>query len=85
MNADHRPLVLGPDFLHDPHPCYAAMRRDRSVTEAVLATGLRAWLTTRCADARTVLPDPTLSKDEHVAKELFDRHVDPARTAAHFP
>ncbi|MFI6350416.1 cytochrome P450 [Streptomyces sp. NPDC050560] len=56
-------LVLGDDFMHDPHATAAALRERGPVLPVVLPTGLPAWLVTGYAEARDLLTDGRLSSD----------------------
>lgn len=62
-------------FLADPYPCYATMRREAPVHEALQPSGLRTWLVTRYEDAIAALADPRLLKDL--------RHADPRHFAGY--
>ncbi|MEU1180193.1 cytochrome P450 [Streptomyces sp. NPDC005820] len=68
------PVVLGPDFVRDPHSVYALLREEGPVVRAVLPTGLKVWLVTRYEEGRALLADPRLSKNMADAAHLFERH-----------
>ena len=68
------PVVLGPDFVRDPHSVYASLREEPPVVRAVMPTGLKVWLVTRYEEGRALLADPRLSKNMAGAAHLFERH-----------
>jgi cytochrome P450 len=63
--------TLGRAFIQDPHALYDELRAQGPAHPVVMWGGLRAWLVTRYADARTLLADPRLSKDGDFISELF--------------
>jgi cytochrome P450 len=65
------PLRLRHDFVQDPHTLYRALRPKGPVHRVVLGRGVRAWLVTGYDEARALLNDPRLSKDNARARELF--------------
>jgi cytochrome P450 len=54
--------ALEPGFSEDPHPLYAALRRDTPVRR-VRVRGLSAWLVTGYDAVKQALPHPGLSSD----------------------
>ena len=71
------PIQLGLDFIQDPHAAYERLRVEAPVRPAITPRGLRVWLVTGYPDAKALLADPRLSKDNARARELFE-----ARTTA---
>ncbi|TNC23896.1 cytochrome P450 family protein [Amycolatopsis alkalitolerans] len=65
------PVQLDFDFAQDRHRLYERLRIEAPVCQAVLPRGLSAWLVTRYADAKALLADPRLSKDNKRVRELF--------------
>ncbi len=63
------------DFIQDPHTAMELLRADGPVRQAIMPRGLRVWLVTGYADARSLLADPRLSKDYRAAGALFDRQL----------
>ncbi|TVT30319.1 cytochrome P450 [Amycolatopsis rhizosphaerae] len=76
------PVQLDHDFIHDPHAVYAALRAEAPVRPAIMPRGLRVWLVTRYAEARELLADPRLSKDNQRAAELFRQRITATGQAA---
>ncbi|GII42009.1 cytochrome P450 family protein [Planotetraspora phitsanulokensis] len=70
------PVKLNRAFYQDPHSVYRRLRAEGPVIPATVYRGLRVWLVTRYAEAKSLLADPRLSKDARRALELF-----PAGTA----
>ena len=68
--------TLGRAFIQDPHVLYCELRTQAPAHPVVMWGGLRAWLVTRYADARTLLADPRLSKDGDRMSALFPSGVD---------
>ncbi|MDX2931691.1 cytochrome P450 family protein [Streptomyces ipomoeae] len=68
------PVVLGPDFIEDPHSVHARLREQGPALQAVMSTGLKAWLVTDYEKGRALLADPRLSKNMADAGHLFERH-----------
>jgi cytochrome P450 len=66
-----QPVRLRHDFIQDPHPLYRDLRSKGPVHPVILGKGVRAWLVTGYDDARTLLNDHRLSKDNARARELF--------------
>lgn len=54
--------IFDPQFKADPYPLYGALRTQGSVVPVRLPSGLRVWLVTCHATARTLLGDRRLSK-----------------------
>ena len=63
--------TLGRAFIQDPHALYEELRAQGPAHPVVMWGGVRAWLVTRYADARTLLADPRLSKDGDFMSEGF--------------
>lgn len=55
------PVVLGADYLQDPHGASALLRQRGPVVNAILPSGMPAWLVLGHAEARSLLGDPRLS------------------------
>ncbi|OEU99736.1 cytochrome [Streptomyces qinglanensis] len=55
--------VLGDDFVRDPYPVYAALRRRGTVHHVRTPEGALGWLVVGHDAARAALNDPRLSKD----------------------
>lgn len=68
------PVVLGSDFLRDPHAVYARLRELGAVHHVIMPTGLKVWLVTDYEPGRALLLDPRLSKNMVDAGHLFERH-----------
>jgi cytochrome P450 len=68
-------LKLDIDFLQDPHQLFEQMRAGQSAREVILPRGIKVWLVTRYDDVRTVLTDPTISKNLLKALPLLERHT----------
>ncbi|MBV9026729.1 MAG: cytochrome P450 [Streptomycetaceae bacterium] len=67
-------MVLGSDFLQDPHSVYTRLRDQGPVHQAILPTGLKVWLVTHYEEGRALLADPRLSKQLTDADHLFAHH-----------
>ncbi|MGH3435349.1 MAG: hypothetical protein ACRDRN_02665 [Sciscionella sp.] len=67
--------TLDESFLSDPQPLYRRLREQGPVCRAVMPRGLNVGLITRYDEAKAALADPSLSKDNHGARELFARHA----------
>ncbi|NKQ56541.1 cytochrome P450 [Amycolatopsis sp. K13G38] len=65
------PIHLDLDFLQDPHTAYEHLRAGAPVRPAIMPRGLRVWIVTGYAEARSLLADPRLSKDNKRIAELF--------------
>ena len=57
--------LLDPDFLRDPHPVLAELRR---TTPVVWDTEIEAWIVTRHEDVKALFADPRLSRDRRLTK-----------------
>lgn len=68
--------VLDRDFTHDPQSVYAGMRAEGPVQQAWTNSGLRVWLVTRYAEARSALADPRLRKDFRRNREIIRSRFD---------
>jgi len=66
-------------FVQDPHELYRRLRADGPAHPVLMWGGVRIWLVTRYAEAKGLLADPRLSKDNAGALALF-----PAGTAGAF-
>ena len=62
---------LDRDFVQDPHALYRRLRADAPAHQVDIWGGVRAWLVTRYDDARALLNDSRLSKDQGRALALF--------------
>ena len=58
-------------FVQDPHALYRRLRAEAPAHPVVMWGGVRAWLITRYSEARALLNDPRLSKDQARALALF--------------
>ncbi|PKW18146.1 cytochrome P450 [Saccharopolyspora spinosa] len=76
---------LGKDFVKDPHKYYERMRLSGPVSEVVLPRGLKVWIVTGSAEARSVLMDRRLCKDIWFGTAFAGKHLRPnaVRTAWH--
>jgi len=68
------PMILGSDFIRDPHSVYARLRELGPVHQVIMPTGLKAWLVTHYEEGRALLADSRLSKNMADAGHLFERH-----------
>ncbi|MEU6803019.1 cytochrome P450 family protein [Streptomyces neyagawaensis] len=68
------PVVLGAEFVRDPHGVNARLRELGAVHEVVMPTGLKVWWVTRWEEGRALLADARLSKNVADAGKLFERH-----------
>ncbi|MBO0879683.1 MAG: cytochrome P450 [Mycobacterium sp.] len=64
-------MRLRREFVQDPHTLYRRLRTQGPVHQVELHHGLRVWLITRYDDARALLNDPRVSKDNAGARRLF--------------
>ena len=64
-------LELGEDFVRDPYPVYAALRRRGPVHRVRIPEGADIWLVVGYEAGRTALADPTLSKQWKNASPTF--------------
>ncbi|MEU6643867.1 cytochrome P450 [Saccharomonospora sp. NPDC046836] len=62
---------LDDDFFQDPHAIVRLLRGGGPVRPVTLPRGLAVWLVTGYADAKTLLADPSLSKDARKRPALF--------------
>ncbi len=58
-------------FVQDPHALYRRLGADAPAHPVVMWSGVRVWLITRYAEAKALLNDPRLSKDQARAVALF--------------
>src|SRR4029077_5812137 len=58
-------------FVQDPHALYRRLRAEAPAQQGGVWGGGRAWLITRYAEARALLNDPRLGKDQARALTLF--------------
>jgi cytochrome P450 len=72
----NEPVRLDRDFVQDPHGLYRRLRAEAPAHPVVMWGGVRAWLVTRYAEARALLNDPRLSKDQACALALFPPGTD---------
>jgi cytochrome P450 len=75
MRVLDEPIRLDQDFIQHPHVAYERLRAEAPVRPAIMPRGLRVWLVTGYADAKALLADPRLSKDNNRARELFEARV----------
>lgn len=67
---EHAVTKVGPDFVQDPYPLYAALREQAPVSRVRMPGGTETWLVTRYEDVRAALADPRLHKDYRELDEL---------------
>jgi cytochrome P450 len=67
---------LDREFVQDPHALYRHLRTEAPAHPVVMWGGVRAWGVTRYAEARALLNDPWLSKDQAHALALFPPGTD---------
>ncbi|GAA5159644.1 MULTISPECIES: cytochrome P450 family protein [Amycolatopsis] len=72
MRVLDEPIRLDTDFTRDPHALYEQLRSEAPVRPVIMRRGLNAWLVTSYADAKAVLADPRLSKDNTRMRRLFE-------------
>ena len=65
------PVRLDRTFVQNPHELYRWLRGEGPAHPEVMWGGVRAWLITRYSEARALLNDPRLSKDQAGALALF--------------
>ena len=75
MHAKELPR-LDRTFVQDPHALYRRLRAEAPAHPVVMWGGVRAWLITRYAEARALLNDPRLSKDQAGALARFPPGTD---------
>lgn len=66
-----QPVRLRGEFVRDPHSIYAALRTKGPVHRIMLPGDVPAWLVAGYDEARALLGDPRLSKDNATALRLF--------------
>ncbi|MBB2934059.1 cytochrome P450 [Amycolatopsis bartoniae] len=74
MRVLDEPIQLDQDFIQNPHAVYERLRTESPVRPVAMPRGLKAWLVTGYAEARALLADPRLSKDNKRVRELFAVH-----------
>ena len=62
---------LDRDFTQQPHPVLDRLRADGPVSRAIMWGGVPVWFVTRYAEAKALLADPRLSKDNNKLRTLF--------------
>jgi len=68
--------LYGDAFKRDPHPTFAAMRREAPIhKQAGLDGETPIWFVTRYADVDAMLRDERFVRDERLAKDEADRYV----------
>jgi cytochrome P450 len=72
----NEPVRLDRDFVQDPHGLYRRLRTEAPAHPVVMWGGVRAWLVTRYAEARALLNEPRLSKDQARAVAHFSPGTD---------
>ncbi|HVV08765.1 cytochrome P450 [Amycolatopsis sp.] len=72
MRVLDEPIVIDEDFITRPHAIYEQLREQGPVRQAIARRGLRVWLVTGYAEAKALLADPRLSKDNARARGLFE-------------
>ena len=78
----NEPVRLDRDFVQDPHGLYRRLRTEAPAHPVVMWGGVRAWLVTRYAEARALLNDPRLSKDQARALALFPPGTDSSHASS---
>jgi cytochrome P450 len=69
------PVILDEEFVQDPHAFTELLREQTPVRRVQMQRGLHVWLVTRYADAKALMADPRLSKDNRRAQELFEQQL----------
>jgi cytochrome P450 len=65
-------LLLDHVFSQDPHGVFERLRRESPVQRALdTDTGVEIWVVSRYADARALLNDPRLSKDNELGRGVY--------------
>jgi cytochrome P450 len=62
---------LDRDFTRQPHPVLERLRADGPVSRAIMWSGVPVWFVTRYEEAKALLADPRLSKDNKKLQTLF--------------
>jgi cytochrome P450 len=70
-HADGERVLLDSAFVQDPHELYRRLRSAGPAHRVTIWGGVPAWLITRYDEARELLNDPRLCKDNARAVELF--------------
>ena len=65
------PIRLDRAFVQDPHALYRRLRAEAPAHQVEMWGGVRAWLVTRYSEARVLLNDPRLGKDQNVRWRCF--------------
>jgi cytochrome P450 len=65
------PIRLDRAFVQGPHALYRRLRAEAPAHQVEMWGGVRAWLITRYSEARALLNDPRLGKDQQRALALF--------------
>ncbi len=70
-NGWPEPVTLDKEFMRNPQAVYALLRKEGPVRRVILPSGVPGWLVTTYDDARALLADPRLGKDNsHIAGML---------------
>ncbi len=69
-------------FVQNPHELYRWLRGEGPAHPVVMWGGVRAWLITRYSEARALLNDPRLSKDQAGALALFPHGTGGSHTSS---
>lgn len=64
---------LGDPFVQDPHAVYDELRRGGAARRVTMPNGIAAWVVPRYAEARELLTDPRLCKDNERLNDVFAR------------
>ncbi|KAA9154396.1 cytochrome P450 [Amycolatopsis acidicola] len=75
MRVLDEPITFDEDFVNQPHAIYEQLRVQAPVRRAIMRRGLAVWLVTGYSEARSLLSDPRLSKDNRKARELFETRI----------
>lgn len=73
--AEQEPIQLDAGFFQNAQELSRTLRAEAPVRPVVLPRGMPAWLVTRYADAKALLADHRLSKDNEHARALFERKL----------
>jgi cytochrome P450 len=63
------------DFVQDPHPYWAHLRREEPVRRVKAPDGTWAWVVTRYADVRAALADPRLIRNINRLYDVLSRQL----------